>query len=62
MGAFCLGLMGASEGRPGENERWTDAALGKARSDAANFLEGPADERAPLRLTRVGICSAAMLA
>ena len=27
--------------------------VGAARSNSANLLEGPADERAPLRLTRV---------
>src|SRR5215210_6791569 len=54
--------MGAAPSRPGEDKRWADAALREAGGDAADLLERPSDERALLRLTRGGVCSAAMFA
>src|SRR4051812_43981185 len=61
--ASCASLVCSAPCGPSENERRADAALREACSNAADLLEGPADERAlSARLTRGGVCSAAALA
>ncbi len=37
--------MGSSPEGPGDDEVWLDSFSSEARGDAADFLDGPADER-----------------
>ena len=53
MAALCDGLVRASPERPCDDVGGLDAALGQAGGDAAEFLDGPADE---VRRLRVGFC------